>query len=411
VKIAINAPPTKPSKPYMTDEYVPTNPTVWERVLEVARGDRRQMTLNDRTIHAPNHGRGFKHWPNPKAIAWAVKQYNGYNGGWKRNQPREASLLVQAGLSGILATKTAEEHARAEVLQEHDLLKFDHEQGPWRYWTTTYKGARLVRASLGEELRRMMDDLIHHFDVEAARDIAGWIEKNFRVDSPKTPKGGKELKEKLKGLVWVMKHRASQSQGSPEEIAEKVRKEVEANWVEIKPHIAQLVAGFTDEGGKVVPKEVSVDGVTYKNEVGADEVTLDKYVKRLSTIFHSVKGWQARAMKGGLTVVLASPRDFRGTSTGKYRTAEDALYIRATPAVLKRDAGYASFEYILVHELGHRFERFNSLPKDFDKPEWWTTKYSRTEGEGFAELFALSHFGYTGTWDKAIVERFDSLMA
>jgi hypothetical protein len=82
--------------------------------------------------------------------------------------------------------------------------------------------------------------------------------------------------------------------------------------------------------------------------------------------------------------------------------------------VLKRGAGYASFEYICVHELAHRYEKYNRLPEDFDKPQWWTTRYSRTEGlggsEGFAELFALGHFHLTGNWAPDILDRFEAVM-
>lgn len=397
-----------PSKPFMTDEYGPTDAKLWERVIEVARGDRREMTLNERTIHSPNRGRGFRHWPNPKAIAWAVKQYNGFNGGWKKSAASGFRLLAQTRLSGIVATQEAtQEHVLAEGLQEQGLVALDRVQGGWHYWAATYKGARLVRAGLGEELRRKMDDLLVSFDAGKAKALGEWFDANFRVSSPKTPKGGKELKDRAQRLVWVLKHRIDMSADA--DATEKARAEIESDWRLIEPHLSQFVAGFTDEGGKVVPKEIVLDGVTFVNEVGVDETSVEKYAKRLTAIFNSVHGWRSKALKGGLKVVLSSPRNFNGTAGGKYKTNEDALYVRATPTVLKRDGGYGSFEYIIVHELGHRFERFNSVP-DFDKAEWRTTRYSSKEGESFAELFALGHFNYTGTWDQAIVERFEKVM-
>lgn len=409
MKFSENAPPTKPAKPYFTDEYGPTDPKLWEKVLEVARGQRRYFTRSERTIHAPHEGRGFRHWPNPRAVAWAVKQYNGFNGGWKKKDVTGSQLLVQARLSGILATKTATlEHEAAEQLREGGLVRLDRTQGDWHYWATTYQGARLVRASLGEELKHKMHDLLENFDVDKGKAVGAWIDDNFRVSSPKTPKGGKQLKEKAQRLVWVLKHRAGQTAG--EGVAEKVRAEIESDWRDIEPHLTQFVAGFTDEGGKIVPKELQQDGVTYLNEVGVDDALLEKYAMRLGAIFKSIHGWRAKALQGGLKVVLSSPRNFSGTASGKYKSNEDALYIRATPNILKRDDGYASFEYILVHELGHRWEHKHSLPQDFDKPNWWTTKYSRKEGESFAELFALGHFKTTGTWDSAIVERFEDVM-
>lgn len=404
------AEPSKPSRPYLTDEYEPSNERLWESVLEVARGDRRYYTQNDRTINAPNKGRGFRHWPSQRAVAWAVKQYNGFNGGWKHREASSFVLLSQARLSGVLATRTASsEQVQVERLREAGLVTLDHTQGDWHYWRTTFKGARFIRAGLGEELRRKMDDLLRDFDVEKAKAVGEWIDANFRVNSPKTPKGGKDLKDKAQRLVWVLKHRAGSTQGDPAEVAQKVRAEVESDWKDIEGKLGPFVAGFTDEGGKIVPKEVVLDGVSFENEVGVDEATLDKYAKRLSTIFHSIHGWRAKALTGSLKVVLASPRKFNGTASGKYKSNEDALYIRATPNILKRDGGYGSFEYIIVHELGHRYERHNRLPVDFDS--WVTTRYSHKEGEAFAELFAIGHFKMTGTWDPAIVERFEKEMA
>lgn len=410
MKLGENAPPTKPSKPYLTDDHQPTDPSLWEKVLEVARGRRREFTRNERTIHAPNEGRGFRHWPNPKAVAWAVKQYNGFNGGWKG-----ASLLFQAS-SGILATQQgSDDHATALQFSEAGLVHLASAQNGWHYWNVTFKGARQIRASLADELQHKMHDLLHNFDVQKSWATGAWIADKFRVKSPKTPKGGKELKEKMLSLVWTLENRISQysKPGSPEqspESVESLRQEVADKWKDLEHQVPQIVAGFTDEGGKVVPKELLVDGVTFINEVGLDEASAMKYVKRLTTIFNSVKGWRAKALAGNMKVVLASPRLFSGTATGKYKSAEDAMLVRTTPAVLKRDGGYGSFEYVIVHELGHRYEYKNRVPEDFDKPEWHTSRYSMKEGESFAELFALGFFNYTGAWDKTRVERFNTLM-
>ncbi len=79
-KIAV---PSAPAYWHLTDDHVPTNPTLWQVVLDVARGKRREYTQGDRTIHSPNRCKGFKHWPNPRGIAWAIKQYNGFGGNWK----------------------------------------------------------------------------------------------------------------------------------------------------------------------------------------------------------------------------------------------------------------------------------------------------------------------------------------
>lgn len=412
--LARNSAEAAPSLPFLTDQYGPTNDDLWQKVLEVAKGRRREFTLNGRTIHSPNNGKGFHPWPNPYGTAWAIKQYKGFSGGWKRKESSGMQVLARARLGPAATLQGTEEHALAGRLSEQGLLRLGRVQGAWHYWTATFEGARLIRAGLGDDLQHRMNDLLQDFDAGKAKDLGEWLDVNFRVNSPKTPKGGKELKDRLQRLVWVLRYRASQSVGDPADVAKKVRAEVESDWRLIEPQLPQLVAGFTDEGGKVVPKSITIGSATYVNEVGVDAASVEKYATRLDAIFRSITGWRSKAMKGGLKVVLASPRNFRGTAAGNYRQSEDALYVRATPNILKRGAGYASFEYVIVHELGHRYERLNSLPEDFDKPQWWTTRYSRTEGlggsEGFAELFALGHFDLKGSWDPGIIERFEQVM-
>lgn len=279
-----------------------------------------------------------------------------------------------------------------------------------RVWDITAKGARVVLAGLGEELSRRMEAILTKYEPAKAKELGEWIDANFRVNSPKTPKGGKELKEKASRLVWVLKHRVEFSAAKDEAILERARQEVESDWNEMKPHLGLLVSGFTDEGGKVVPKELVLDDRIYVNEVGFDESTLNKYARRLETLFDSVKGWRRKALAGSMRVILASPRSFTGTAGGKYRSSEDAMLVRATPSVLKRADGYGSFDYILIHELGHRYEYRVGIQTDFDRLEWQTTRYSMKEGESFAELFALGHFRLTGPWDAKIVERFEQSM-
>jgi hypothetical protein len=84
-----------PSKPSLDDNKQPTNPELWRQVLDVASGERKVLTgIGGRTIHAPNHGRGFRNMPaNPHGIGWAIKQYNAYGGGWKPQKEIQAHLL------------------------------------------------------------------------------------------------------------------------------------------------------------------------------------------------------------------------------------------------------------------------------------------------------------------------------
>lgn len=394
-----------PSEPYLTDEYEPTNPRLWRDVLDVAEGKRRQLTIGPRTINAPNEGAGFRNMPNnPNGIAWAVKQYNGFKGNWR---PRKASLtgpvfdmLNLMRLGAVFSTRSAAEIAPLITLESLGYVKPLHSAGRVPCWDITQKGVRVVQASLKPELERRMDDLLTgEYDPAKAKQVADWLQNNFRFKSPKTPRGQKQLKEEVHKLWWALAYGGAS-----------YRATVEDAWSKIKPETSNLVRHFTDEGGVLVPAEKKVGSTTYLNKAGLDVKTLERYIKRIEQVLATVNGWRKKAFAGGLTVVFASPRDFNGTATGKYKSSEDAMLIRTTPSVLKRGAGYASFEYILIHELGHRYEYKNRLPEDFDKPHWHTTRYSRQDNESFAELFALGHFDLKGSWDQSVVERFEQVM-
>jgi hypothetical protein len=275
---------------------------------------------------------------------------------------------------------------------------------------------RFIQAQLEHELVHRMEHLFADWDAGNATVTAKWFQDTFRFDTTKTPKGQKKLKEDASAFHWFLRDAGTRTDINGKEYSNP-RSAIEAKkrWeADIRPHASDLVRYFTDEGGTTVPKELVFNGNTYQNRVGFNEEKLGLYAKRLDSIFSQLQGWRAKALSGGVTVALTSPKDFRGTAGGKYRASEDALYIRATPNVLNREGGsYGSFEYIIAHELGHRYEHKHHHPTDFDRLEWHTTPYSRKEGEAFAELFALGQFGITQAhiqWDPMIQERFEKLM-
>jgi len=263
-------------------------------------------------------------------------------------------------------------------------------------------------AGLKDQLEtRVQTFLSGPLDIQKGKELAQWLENNFYFLGAKTPKGGKELKETLKQLHWWFKFGMTQHSHD----TEKLRPTIENVWGEIKTNLPAVVKLFSEEGGKVVPKEMRVGANTYLNLSGFTEDQLNDYIKGLEQVFDQLKDWRKKALGGGLKIALAGSNDFHGTSAGKYKSEEDTLYVRATPNVLKRTRGsYGAFDYIIVHELGHRYYSKRRPDMDFDKPQWWTSKYSRNEGEAFAELFAISNFDIRGSWDRAIVDKFEDYM-
>ena len=269
--------------------------------------------------------------------------------------------------------------------------------------------SRFVLAGLASEARARFDAYLSApFDAERSADLARWFTENFAVSVSSTPRGGKALKELAGKILWVL--RGGEKWGG--EHAEQYRSTFEADWRQLSADLDRFVVLFSSEGGREVPASKTVSGRTYLNLVGFSAERFDEYVGALEEVFAEVKGWRRGAFAGGLKVALAGPSEFRGTASGVYRSREDTMYVRATPKVLKRSRGtYGAFDYIVIHELGHRYERLNRLPVDFDRMGWRTTRYSWTDGEAFAELFALSNFGLTGTWDAEILTRFEATMS
>ncbi len=273
-----------------------------------------------------------------------------------------------------------------------------------------HRGGSFVSAGLADDLTSKMSDLLARpLDVVASKDVAAFLADRFSFQVARTPSGQKDLKKAVESLHWWLQHGVAQYRDNPEA----ARTSIEHAWGKVEPHLADLVRNFSAEGGRNVPKEIVVGANTYVNLVGFSEPQLRKYSDSLEKVFSELRGWRTRALTGGVRVVLAGPRDFRGTASGTYRSAEDALYVRATPKVLQRTAGtYGAFDYIIVHELGHRYQAVHrSMNVDFDRPEWLTSKYSHKDGEGFAELFALSNFGIHGYGSPETLERFEALMS
>lgn len=349
--------------PHPVDERVPTNPSLWSTVLDVAQGKRKEYAIGGRTIHAPNNGRGFYPWPNPKGSAWAVKQYNGFGGNWRGRK--------EAGLQEDLERKVKD---------------------------SLYE-VRLDKPTLDDAEKARIADLAH------------WFRQNFRVESAKTPRGQKGRKEEWARFLDILGY-FSQPGGTTYIAA--IHDLIE-RWEGLKKDVPELVKYFTSEGdtgrGKEeVLSEIKGQHATYFNRAAMSNANFKKYAKRIDDLFGELRGWRKKALRGNLKVVFMGAKAI-GVQ-GKYREATDEMWVKATPKVLQRaSGGYGSPEYIIIHELGHRYEKFNRPPKDFDHMEWKTTRYSWNEGESFAELFALGHFGIKGPWDQGIVSKFEDIMS
>lgn len=236
-------------------------------------------------------------------------------------------------------------------------------------------------------------------------EFAKWVDTNFRINATNTPRGGKPVKEAWKRFAYDAKAGVGYSG------ADSARQ----GWERFKPMVPEMVKLFSATGGNVI-REIKTANATYINGKGLAAASFKKYIQALDAMFSAMKGWRRKALGNGLKVNLAGSEAFRGTSKGKYNEASDTLFVRATPKVMSRSGGYGSPEYILIHELGHRYEKMHHIGDRFERAEWITTPYSMTDSmagsEKFAELFALGHFGIRNAHREFgdVVDRFEKEM-
>ncbi len=124
--------------------------------------------------------------------------------------------------------------------------------------------------------------------------------------------------------------------------------------------------------------------------------SLDNFMDRFSGRYKEVLSFKNKWVKDDvnkLHIYFVTQEKSKARAT--YKTAQDIIYIRSRDIDTETEL-YGHLKYVLVHELGHRYEYHKNLESvfgdRFDSAAWWTTDYSKRndEAEIFAELFALN---------------------
>lgn len=272
---------------------------------------------------------------------------------------------------------------------------------------------------LAQQLRSRVRKLQMHPSWEEKADFGVWFRQEFPVVlGGRLPRGMKAVRDAAYHFIMVF-HDTDEQFQTPENLESDI-KEISRRWSEfLEDKVDLLVKHFskTSKGGQ--KSEIKIGAITIRNDAGVAAATLKRYAGVIAAVFSKVKGWRRKALQGGLTVVLAPATAFRGTASGRYKRDKDEMWVRTTPKVMKglENTGYGHPQYILIHELGHRYEAHHPIPGEFRGEYWYTTRYSRTDSlagdESFAELFALGHFGITRahmTWNPEIQVKFEKLM-
>ena len=282
--------------------------------------------------------------------------------------------------------------------------------------------ARYLTAGLAEDFTTRFEKLLYATgpmgpSPEEVQAFRKWVAENFRL-SGRVPQEGKMAQSELM-TFWKKLEQATTRFGliGVQDHPDYPGKSKFFTWfvnfweTRIKRELPNVVRYLSVEGtGKAVPvMDKNVGANTYVNMVGASQERFDAMIDTIEGVFSSLVGWRRKALDGGVYVVFAGPKDFRGTAGGTYKKSQDQLWIRATTGgrIERNAGGYGGLAYVIVHELGHRYEHKHHVPFDFDRSEWVTTKYSMKDGETFAELFALSNFGITDQGGAHVLPRFE----
>jgi len=339
----------KPSYPQLTDTQEPTNNRLWQAMLELAEGRRLEYQQGDRIVHSPNGTQGFRNMPNnPYGIAWAIKQYKGFGGGF---QDRKKEAMIPLDL-------------RAQVKKVEDLAS--------KYISDT--------CTLTPE------------DTAALRELSMWLSSNFVMrDVPEE----RLLCDEGKAFIeWVAN------------LAEATKIKARAldfknfrPWMVIQENLPKFVELFAKPP------------FTVENRTSLSSEEFGRFSRRVTTMLSPLLStWRRGAFKSPLKLVLVNPSE--ATRICEYLPALHEVRIRLNPQGIPAHTGlYGSLDYTIVQALGHAYEDHNTLPVDFDTAEWRTTRFSARAGEAFSELFALGFFGLKGPWEESTLLKFEKLMA
>ncbi len=219
----------------------------------------------------------------------------------------------------------------------------------------------------------------------------------------RAPSGGKKLFDNIKFL-----HRQVDSYREYGLKSDNIANML--GWWAEEGEMDRIADVFFAKKTKARVEEIKHKNITFKNRSGMGEATFKKTVKQVANFLDDLKGFHAKTLEKPLEIHFKSAKDIR--SKAQYKSLDDVIWIKSGS---RADTElYGHLLYIVLHELGHRYEHQFGLPRDFYERQFYTTKYSHTDGMGgsecFAEIFALSHWPEKYDEYEAKITRFTDMM-
>jgi len=151
---------------------------------------------------------------------------------------------------------------------------------------------------------------------------------------------------------------------------------------------------------------IKLKNTTFHNKSIMSEKRFIETSNYINKFLNDLKGFHKKALNPKLNIYFVKKKQTNASAT--YKSDKDIIFIR--PDKVTNGNNYGSFVYVILHELGHRYEKYFDNYDIAGDSSWNTTKYSAStnswHGEQFAELFALSHWyskyknKYQETMDK-----------
>ena len=182
------------------------------------------------------------------------------------------------------------------------------------------------------------------------------------------------------------------------------------SWWEDDGEMDRIADVFFAKKKKPRVEVIKHDRITFKNRSGMGEATFKNTVKQITKFLDDLDGFHAKTLKKPLEIHFKYAKDVKAKAV--YKGLEDEIWIKSGH---KADNElYGHLLYIILHELGHRYEYLFGLPDDFSDSQFYTTKYSHADSMGgsecFAEIFAISHWPKKYDEYETKIKRFTDMM-
>ena len=211
-------------------------------------------------------------------------------------------------------------------------------------------------------------------------DLETWLSR-FQLDVGKAPNGMKKNWKRLKDLKSYL--------DTPFGVSFDMIKAT-FSWM-TREDFKEIATNLNKK--KKVKVVLKLKNATYTNESTMGETTFITRSKEIDKHLSTLKGAHKKALTIKPLEIVFVRKD-KSSATAKYKTFEDKIFIRPDRKAISGDK-YASFIYIITHELGHRYESLVQMMQKLHSA--YTTNYSKTDtmsgSEAFAEIFVISHFG------------------